>query len=124
MKEDQSMIRVLIVDDSQVACELLEAILRSDPDINVVGIARGGHDAIQQAKLLRPDVITMDLHMPDIDGITATEEIMIVQPTPIVIVSASLSVTEVDTSMRALAAGALTVRLNARRATSIRSDFA
>lgn len=105
------MINVLVVDDSPMARQLLVEILGHDPDICVVGVARNGREGVELTEKLRPDLITMDIQMPDMDGFEATQEIMIVRPTPIVIISASTTVHEVETGMRALRAGALTVRL-------------
>jgi two-component system chemotaxis response regulator CheB len=105
------MLNVLVVDDSPIARQLLAEILEHDPEIRVVGVARNGREGIELTEKLQPDVITMDIQMPVMDGFEATQEIMIVHPTPIVIVSASTTVHEVETGMRALRAGALTVRL-------------
>lgn len=105
------MIRVLIVDDSPTARQLLVQILGSDGEIEVVGVAKGGRQAVESAKRLRPDVITMDLNLPDIDGFQATKEIMIQAPTRIVIVSASAMARAVGAAVRALRAGALTMLL-------------
>ena len=80
-------VRVLIVDDSGFFCRRLSAIITSDPQITVVGIANNGQEAIEQVKLLKPDVITMDIEMPVMDGITATRKIMAQNPTPILMLS-------------------------------------
>jgi len=106
-----SKIRVLIVEDSPVAQEFLAYILSSDPDIEVVGIARNGAEALESAKKLRPSVITMDIHMPIMDGFEATRRIMESAPTPIVIVSGSAGAQEVASTFRAIEAGALAVVL-------------
>jgi two-component system chemotaxis response regulator CheB len=105
------MLRVLVVDDSATARELLTQILERDPEIVVVGAARGGREALRLVQELRPDVITMDIYMPDLDGFQATKEIMIAAPTPTVIVSASTQVHAVETGMQALRAGALALLL-------------
>lgn len=102
---------VLVVDDSKSARELLVEILNSDPEVEVVGCATGGEEAVRMTERLRPNVITMDIHMPDMNGFEATKEIMISHPTPIIMVSASASVEEVETVMQAMRNGALTVRL-------------
>jgi two-component system chemotaxis response regulator CheB len=103
------MIRVLIVDDSPTARALLEAILGSDPEIEIVGQARNGQEGVELTRKLRPSVVTMDIRMPILDGFEATKEIMIATPTPIVIVTASLRIREVEFALCALRAGALAV---------------
>ncbi len=80
-------VRVLIVDDSPLKREALKAILQDDPEIQVVGMANDGREAVEKNKLLRPDVITMDLKMPVMDGFRATAEIMDSCPTPIIAAS-------------------------------------
>jgi two-component system chemotaxis response regulator CheB len=106
-----SAIRVLIVEDSPVAREFLTYILTSDPDIQVVGVAKNGEEALDAVRELRPSVITMDIHMPIMDGFEATRRIMETVPTPIVVVSGSTAATEVSSTFRALEAGALAVVL-------------
>jgi two-component system chemotaxis response regulator CheB len=103
------VIRVLVAEDSATVRELLVAILESDPEIQVVGEAKNGEEAVTLAKQLRPDLITMDIHMPVMDGFAATKEIMVMSPTPILIVSASSSVRDVEMSLNALRAGALMI---------------
>ncbi len=101
------MIRVLIVDDSRVAQEFIAYILSADPNVAVVGFASNGAQAVAAAKTLSPDVITMDIHMPGLDGFAATRAIMENSPIPIVIVSASPSAKGTAEVYRALQAGAL-----------------
>lgn len=101
------MIRVVVAEDSTTVRGLLVALLESDPEIRVVGQATNGREAIQLAEQLRPDLITMDIHMPEMDGLEATKEIMVRAPTPIIIVSSSASRTDVDRSLDAVRAGAL-----------------
>src|SRR5437660_5464326 len=103
------MIRVLIVDDSATARSLLRAILTSDAELEVIAEAANGLEAVELTRKLRPDVITMDIHMPKMDGFEATKEIMIEAPTPIVIVTSSRSVHNVEMSLHALRTGALAV---------------
>lgn len=99
--------RVLIVDDSPTVQQLLEYVLGSDPSIEVVGCAADGAEALKKAIETRPDVITMDLNMPRMDGYEATCQIMQQCPVPIVVVSGSNVPGEVSASFRALEAGAL-----------------
>jgi len=101
------MIRILIVDDSRVVQEFLAHLLASDPDIQIVGFASSGPEAIKLVKIKRPDVITMDINMPSMDGYEATRTIMETIPTPIVIVSGGTSTNDIDNSYKALEAGAL-----------------
>lgn len=81
------MIRVFIVDDSAVLRQSTKFILESDPELVVVGQASNGAEAITQAAMLKPDVITMDIRMPKVDGLEAIREIMAEHPTPIVVVT-------------------------------------
>jgi two-component system chemotaxis response regulator CheB len=105
------MIRLLIIDDSATARELLEAIFAADREIRVVGLAKNGKEGVQLAKELKPDVITMDIEMPVMNGFQATKKIMTECPTPTVIVSASTAIHEQETAMKAMQAGALTLLL-------------
>ncbi len=106
--EDKS-IRVLIVEDSRVVSEFISRVLNSDPMIEVVGIAADGREAVEAARRTRPHVITMDIHMPGVDGFQATRNIMETVPTPIIIVSASSAPDNVAIQFQAIEAGALTV---------------
>jgi len=103
------LIRVLVAEDSATARSLLVQILTSDPEIRVVGEAGDGAAAVAMAQRLKPDLVTMDIHMPGLDGLAATKEIMITAPTPIVIVTGSTRAREVSDSMEALKVGALEV---------------
>src|SRR5438270_1060160 len=99
-------VRVLIVDDSAFMCRVLESISRSDPQMEVVGTARDGREAVSMAESLRPDVVTMDINMPHMDGLQATEVIMSTNPRPIVIVS-SESRDGAEPTLKALQLGAI-----------------
>ncbi len=109
MKTKTTPIRILVVEDSPVARELLVSIFQSAPGLQVVGTARNGAEAVRLAKRLQPDVITMDAHMPEMDGFEATRQIMIETPRPIVMISASLDKNERDLTVNALKSGALSV---------------
>jgi two-component system, chemotaxis family, protein-glutamate methylesterase/glutaminase len=101
------LIKVLVVEDSAVVRELLRHILSSDPEIQVVATAADGDEAIEAVERTRPDAITMDVHMPRMDGFDATRRIMETRPTPIVIVSGAADIAEQTTAFRAMQAGAL-----------------
>lgn len=103
------MIKILIVEDSQTQKLLLEHIFNSEPDMKVIGWAKNGKEAIDLVPKLLPDIITMDIFMPFIDGVEATQQIMRTHPTPIVVITSKTSDTSVNISFRALEAGALTV---------------
>lgn len=102
------MIKVLVVEDSPVVQELLVHILNSDPELEVIGTAANGKEALEFLTGKKPDVITMDIHMPVMDGFEATSSIMANNPVPIVIVSASWEPAEVEKTFQAIEAGALT----------------
>jgi two-component system chemotaxis response regulator CheB len=98
--------RVLIVDDSAFMRKVLETILNSDDQLQVVGQAKDGREAITLAESLKPDVITMDINMPHVDGLQATAQIMTTNPRPIVIVS-SESREGASSTLKALELGAI-----------------
>ena len=99
-------IRVLIVDDSAFMRKVLVSIITSDPSMEVVGEARDGKEAVSMNESLRPDVITMDINMPHVDGLQATELIMSSNPKPILVVS-SESRDGADITLKALELGAI-----------------
>ena len=103
------MIKALVVDDSPVIREFLVHVMSSDPQIEVAGTAANGEEAVKATIRLKPDVITMDVNMPEMDGFEATRKIMESCPTPIVIVSGSTSVKETATAFKAVEVGALAV---------------
>lgn len=100
-------LRVLVVEDSLTVRKRLVEILASEPDISVVGEAADGRQAIALCQALKPDVISMDMMLPVMTGLAATEFIMAHCPTPILVVSASLNRGELFRSYDALAAGAV-----------------
>jgi two-component system chemotaxis response regulator CheB len=103
------MYRVLVVEDSAVVRDLIVYILESDPALQVIGTVNNGQDAVVAAQNQRPDVITMDVNMPKLDGFEATRQIMETAPKPIVIVTASYDPKEVAISFRAMEAGAVAI---------------
>ena len=98
-------IRVLVVDDSRFFRRRVSEMLASDPQLKVVGCAENGEQAVQMAQRLRPDIITMDVEMPVMDGITATRKIMASRPTAILMFS-SLTTEGARATLDALEAGA------------------
>ena len=99
-------IQVLIVDDSGFFRRRVKEILESDPEIEVVGFAENGEQAIEAVKKYKPNVVTMDIEMPVMDGITATRKIMQSNPTPIIMFS-SLTTDGAKATLDALDAGAI-----------------
>lgn len=103
------MIKVLIVDDSVVHRNYLTYILSSDSEIQVVGQAANGREALDFLKFNQPDVITMDIYMPEMDGFEVTRRIMETKPLPIVIVSAVWDPMEVEKTFKAMEVGAVSL---------------
>ncbi|NUP32718.1 MAG: response regulator transcription factor [Streptomycetaceae bacterium] len=98
------MIRVLVVDDERMVCTLLRTILGTAPDIDVVGEAYDGAEAVESVVRLAPDVVFMDLHMPGVDGLTAIERIVRLPDPPRVVVLTTIDPDQYV--LRALHAGA------------------
>jgi two-component system, chemotaxis family, protein-glutamate methylesterase/glutaminase len=103
------MIRVLVVEDSQTVQRALVAALEADPEIRVVGTAVSGEAAVSAAGSLKPDLITMDVNLPGMDGFQATRAIMSSCPTPIVIVTGKMDPRDSATLFQVMEAGALMV---------------
>jgi two-component system chemotaxis response regulator CheB len=101
-----SKTRVLIVDDSAFMRKVLETIFNAEPQLQVAGHAKDGREAVALAESLKPDVITMDINMPHMDGLQATAQIMTTNPRPIVIVS-SESKEGASSTLKALELGAI-----------------
>ncbi|NTV15184.1 MAG: chemotaxis-specific protein-glutamate methyltransferase CheB [Desulfobulbaceae bacterium] len=99
-------IKVLLADDSRFSRDFIRSILSISPEIVIVGEAENGLEAIEKTKALRPDLIIMDLEMPDLGGLEAIERIMCENPTPILVV---ISRGGADTAFRAISKGALEV---------------
>src|SRR5882724_8069391 len=102
-------IRVLIVEDSRVIREFLEYIIGNDPRLEIVGAVGSAEQALLILDSACPDVISMDIRLPGMNGFEATRRIMSERPTPIVVVSASVESEDLQITMSALRAGALTV---------------
>jgi len=83
------MTNVLIVDDSPTLRHLIRAILNTDPEMNVIGEARNGEEAVSMVARLHPDVVTMDIQMPTMDGYEAIRRIMSENPVPIVVLTST-----------------------------------
>jgi two-component system chemotaxis response regulator CheB len=99
--------RVLVVDDSLVCREILAAILDAEPDIQVIGQAENGKQALELNRKLRPDLVTMDIQMPGMDGFSTIEEIMAQNPVPILVVTSVPLRDGIDQSFLAIKTGAL-----------------
>jgi two-component system, chemotaxis family, protein-glutamate methylesterase/glutaminase len=102
-------VTVLVVDDSASQRGALIALLNADPELSVIGWATNGADAVRATALLKPDVIAMDLHMPGMNGLEATRQILRETPTPIVLVSPSAARDDQLLVFQALDAGVLAV---------------
>jgi two-component system, chemotaxis family, protein-glutamate methylesterase/glutaminase len=103
------MIRVLIADDSPLVRRILTDLLQQQGDIAVAGCARDGREAVELTLALKPDLVLMDLVMPELDGLEAIEEIMAGAPTPVLVLSAALDTSEVQSAFNAIKRGALDV---------------
>jgi two-component system chemotaxis response regulator CheB len=102
-------VRVLVVDDSATSRRLLAEILRADQGIEVVGQAADGLEAVALVKRLKPDIVTMDVQMPRLDGFAATKRIMVEAPTPILITT-GVDARALSVSLEAVRVGALAVQ--------------
>jgi two-component system, chemotaxis family, protein-glutamate methylesterase/glutaminase len=99
--------RVLVVDDSAFMRRLITEIVESRPEFLVVGTARDGAEAVQKVRSLRPDIVTLDIEMPGMDGIAALSQIMTEMPRPVVMLSAAGSEKDNSLTIRALELGAI-----------------
>lgn len=105
----QSRVRVMVVEDSLVVRQLLVHIIASDPRLVVAAAVSSAEEALREIGRVRPDVISMDIRLPGMDGLEATRRIMAEHPTPIVVIASSIEDSSLKISMNALRAGALTV---------------
>ncbi|MGA2915925.1 MAG: chemotaxis-specific protein-glutamate methyltransferase CheB [Sedimentisphaerales bacterium] len=105
----KNIIKVLIVEDSPSVCKVLTDILNSDLHIMVTGVAHNGKEAVEMASCLKPNIITMDIHMPVMDGLEATKQIMARNPVPILIICASALEIETGMAFKAISYGALDI---------------
>ncbi len=104
-----TLTRVLVVDDSPLMCKILTNILNCDPQILVAAVANNGKEAVDLVPRLKPDIITMDMDMPVIDGLEATKQIMASNPTPILIVASTVFKAGMEKVFKAISHGALDV---------------
>src|SRR5688572_6636919 len=98
--------RVLVVDDSAFMRKLISEFLSGHPQLEVIAFGRNGHDAVKKALELKPDVITLDIEMAEMDGLAALKTIMEKQPCPIVMLS-SLTKEGTETTLKAIELGAV-----------------
>ena len=108
------MVRVIVVDDSAFMRNSLTRMLASDPEIEVVGQAADGIDALEKIEKLNPDIITLDLEMPRMGGLEMLEKLMGTNPIPVLVIS-SLTFEGAEATLKALELGALTICLNMSR---------
>lgn len=117
------MIHVFVVEDSAVQREFLRFVIEQAGDFAVVGMAHNGAKCVKEVERLRPDIVLMDYHMPEMDGLEATRQIMQQCPTPIVIASASLVPNDVQSTFDAIKYGALALVEKPPAVTSPRHDL-
>ena len=106
MKTRTRPIKVLVIDDSALMRKLLRSLLERDPDIEVVGVAHDPFDAREKIKQLNPDVLTLDIEMPKMDGLTFLRNLMRLRPMPVIMVS-SLTASGAEATLAALQLGAV-----------------
>src|SRR5438552_1906816 len=102
---------VLVVDDSPICRQLIADALKRDPELEVIGTAENGSEAVKRAQELKPSVITMDVDMPVMDGLTAVEMIMADNPTPILVLTADPRNQAPELTCKALEVGALALQV-------------
>lgn len=102
----KGQIKILVVDDSLLMQKVLVDLLQSDPQISIIGTARDGEEALSKIKSLHPDVVTLDIEMPRMNGLTAVRKIMETNPLPVVMISALVQ-KEAQLTLKALELGAV-----------------
>jgi chemotaxis response regulator CheB len=105
--QTKSPIKVVLVEDSVVALEILERLLNAAPEVDVVGKARDGAEALRVIAQTRPDVICTDLQMPGMDGLEFTKQVMKNNPCPVLVISNAVQPSDVDNIYELMKAGAL-----------------
>ncbi len=106
MTTTEPTIKILVVDDSAFMRKALSMMLESDPAIKVIGTARDGEEGVEKVRRLKPDLVTMDIEMPRMDGLTALREIMLKNPVPVMMIS-SLTTEGAGATLDALEMGAV-----------------
>ncbi|MDH5300606.1 MAG: chemotaxis-specific protein-glutamate methyltransferase CheB [Gammaproteobacteria bacterium] len=101
------MLKVLIAEDTQVVAQVIRYVLEQVGDIEIVGIAENGAQAVELVRTCQPDIVTMDIHMPVLNGLDAIRQIMAECPVPIVVVSATVNAAQQYDSFEAIESGAL-----------------
>ena len=99
-------LRVLVVDDSMFMRRMISDLLQQDAEIEVVGAAKNGQEGLEMARQLKPDVITLDVEMPVMDGVTMLQQLMQQQPTPVLMLS-SLTKEGAEVTLKCLELGAV-----------------
>ena len=103
-----SVIKVLIVDDSALIRQSFRSLLETDPEIQVIGTASDPYIAVQKIQREKPDVITLDIEMPRMDGLTFLKKIMMQAPMPVIVIS-NQTLNGADVALKALEIGAVDV---------------
>lgn len=106
VESPQPQVRVVVVDDSAFMRKAITLMLESDPSIKVIGSARDGEEGVEKVRRLKPDLVTMDIEMPRMDGLTALREIMLKNPTPVMMIS-SVTTEGAQATLEALDLGAV-----------------
>jgi two-component system, chemotaxis family, protein-glutamate methylesterase/glutaminase len=106
MMPEENIIKVVVIDDSAFMRKSLKLMLESDPEIKVVGTARDGNEGIEKIVALKPDIVTLDIEMPGMDGLTALKIIMEQMPVPVLMVS-SLTTESAQATLQAFDLGAI-----------------